>query len=488
MLACAVLILVLAQPLWLGRAAALPEDKAATANHINEVLRNLTQQAQADFQNGDYQKARAKLRQALNFAPSDPGLWRYLGLTDVQLNDFDAAVVDFRKTLLLSPKDAPSYFDLGRLYQLKHDNALAMETYRHGLTLAPDDLTANQNLAFLLVNGGKFRDAIVPLRKLRMLDDSDLPTRATLIECYLKEGMDEQGKQEIQAYLAAPNASAEDKLKLAKLLVADKFLDFAQLILTSELQLAADSPEAHDLQGTLLLKRNQYENASKEFRLAVQLAPTSPEFSMDLTDALILGKRFQDAFEFLQSTQNQFGERLDFRFKLGVILYGTGHYLEAISVFKKLDQQEPNLELIQYYLGNSYSENGELDAAQTYYKKAIALDPNQASYYAALAKVLRKEGDSKTDEAIFNLQKALRLDSSDTTSKQELAICYERKHDYAKAEKLLQEVVLQMPNLVPAHVALSRIYYQDRKKNEGDAEKEIILHLEEQKEPTASPQ
>ena len=58
---------------------------------------------------------------------------------------------------------------------------------------------------------------------------------------------------------------------------------------------------------------------------------------------------------------------------------------------KKLDQQEPNLDLVQYYLGNSYSENGELDAALTYYKKAIALNPNQASYYAALAKLFRKQ-------------------------------------------------------------------------------------------------
>ena len=316
MLARVFLILVLAQPLWLGTPAALQEDKSTTAKHINEVLQNLTRQAQADFQNGNYQQAHAKLRQAIGFAPADPGLWKYLGLTDVQLNDLNAAIVDFRKALSISPKDAPSCFNLGRLYQLKHEDALAMEMYRQGLALVPDDRAANQNLAFLLVNAGKFRDAIVPLQKLRTLDESDLPTRVSLIECYLKEGMDEQGEQEIQAYLAAPNSSPDDKLKLAKVLIADKFPDFAQLILPSDLQLAPDSPQAHDLQGALLLNRKEYEKASKEFRLAVQLAPASSEFSLDLTDSLILAKSFQDAFEFLHQsvTGTQFGERLEFRF------------------------------------------------------------------------------------------------------------------------------------------------------------------------------
>jgi tetratricopeptide (TPR) repeat protein len=475
------LVLALACPL--GLAATPPQ--ANPVAQTNETLRNLTQQAQIAFESGEYQQAHEQLKQALSLAPENPGLWKYLGLTDAQLGQPDAAIEDFHKALSFDPKDADSEFNLGRLYQAKGDNAHALEMYAQGLTLAPGDPSANQNYALLLMGAGKFHQAIVPLLKLRAVDDSNLSTRATLIECYLKSGEAERGRQDVIAYLAAPNATPADKLKLAKLLVDDQFPDLAEFILTSDLQQSPDLPETHDLRGVLSLYHNQYEQAVTEFRHATQSAPNTAEYASDLANALILAKRFQEAFEFLQSTEKSFGDQPEFRFKMGVVLYGTRHYLEAISVFEKLDQAEPNLDTVQYYLGNCYSENGDLNTGLSYYRKAIALNPRRATYYAALAKWLRKEGDDKTDEAILNLQKAIRLDPSDTSSKQDLAVCYERKHDYPKAEGLLREVVAKEPDNTNAHVALSRIYYQDHKKVEGDAEKKIILRLEAQQEPAA---
>ena len=120
------------------------------------------------------------------------------------------------------------------------------------------------------------------------------------------------------------------------------------------------------------------------------------------------------------------------------------------------------------------------------FARAIELNPKNASYYAALAQLLRKESDDKTDEAILNLQKALALDPSDALSKQELALCYEKKRNYAQAEQLLEEVVRQAPDLVSAHVALSRIYYRQHKKDEGDREKKIVARLEGQQQTEQS--
>jgi len=212
--------------------------------------------------------------------------------------------------------------------------------------------------------------------------------------------------------------------------------------------------------------------------MAVELAPGSAEYSMHLADALILGKRYQDAFQFLTAVHGQFGELFEYRFKMGLALYGLHDYRQAISVFEELDSKQPNLDLIPYYLGNSYNEIGELDKAQAYCKRAIALNPNQASSYLALAQVLMKESDDKTDEAIANLEKALTLAPLDIVAKQDLALCYERKADFAKAERLLQEVVRQKPEVMSAHIELSRLYYQDHKKAEGDAERKIIKRLE----------
>src|SRR5579863_1736533 len=263
MFACAILSLMLSRPPLLQAGAKPAGDQSQIDVHSNDVLKELIQQAQDDFQNGRYQGAREKLRQAVKIVPGDPNLWRYLGLTDGQFNDLDAAIVDFQKVLSILPRDVPTFFNLGRLYQRKGSNTHAMEMYRRGLALDPEDASANQNYALLLMDAGRFHEAVTPLRKLKTLNGSDLPTRATLIECYLKAKMPEDGGREIQDYLTAPNASPEDKLKLARLLTEDKFPDFAQTVLSSVARQAPDSAQAHAAQGMSLLNESQYEAAGK---------------------------------------------------------------------------------------------------------------------------------------------------------------------------------------------------------------------------------
>jgi len=100
--------------------------------------------------------------------------------------------------------------------------------------------------------------------------------------------------------------------------------------------------------------------------------------------------------------------------------------------------------------------------------------------------MLLKESDDKRDEATALLEKALALDPSDVASKQELALCYEKGSRYVQAQHLLEDVVRQQPDLLPAHVALARIYYRERKKEEGDRERKIVSRLEAEQQANQS--
>jgi protein O-GlcNAc transferase len=461
-----------------GRQPETPTSTQAT----NQDVIELTHHAQEDFQSRRYLGAREKLRRALALSPHDPRLWTYLGLTEEQLNEVDAAIADFRKVLLLLPRDEEAFLNLGRLYLSKGDRSRAMEMYRQGLALTPEDLPANQNYALLLMDAGKFSEAIAPLQRLRKLNDSNPSTRATLIECYLKAGMREEGEQEMREFLTLSTTAAEDKLKLAKLLLEDKLPDLAQPVLQRLVAEAPDLTEAHATLGSLLLKLGRYNDALQQYREAVRLAPQSLEYAMHLAECLILDKHYQDALQFL-NTLPKFENLMEYRFKRGIALYGMRQYIPAITLFEELDHKEPNLDLIQYYLAQSYNEIAELEKAQIYGEKAIALNANQSSYYVVLGQILRKEGDAKIDAAITTLEKALNLDAYSAPAKQELALCYEKKRDYSNAERLLKEVVLEAPNVVSGHVALSRVYYLENKREEGDAEKKIIERIEARIEP-----
>ncbi|PYU98519.1 MAG: hypothetical protein DMG26_18485, partial [Acidobacteria bacterium] len=304
-----------------------------------------------------------------------------------------------------------------------------------------DDAAANQNYALMLMEAGKFREAIAPLERLRKLGNSELAVRVALIESYLKAGMKGEGEREIQAVLKAPGVTPEDQIKLAGVLLEDKQPDIAQEVLEQAVRSAPDSAEAHARLGALLLNKNQYEDAAREEGRAVQLAPESAEYSMLLAEALILWKHYPVALQFLAAVKERFGNLPEYRYKVGLSYYGMHRFPQAVTEFEALADQRHNLDRVQFFLGNSYANMGDLNKAESHFRRAIGLNPKNASYYAALAQLLLKESDDKRDEATALLEKALALDPSDVASKQELALCYEKGSRYVQAQHLLEDVV-----------------------------------------------
>lgn len=438
----------------------------------------LAHEAQEAMQAGRYPEAREKLLKALKHAPRNPVLWSYLGLTDTQLNNLDAGIADFQKVLSFVPKDAQTHFNLGLLYRRKGDAQKALEMYRRGLGLDPKDAGANQNYALLLMEAGKFREAIPFLQKLRALGTADLSVGVALIESYLKAGMNEEGKKEIDAFLRAPSVKSTDQLKLAKVLIEDQQPIAAQSVLEHVVKTSPDSAEAHAQLGQLLADRDQYEEAAREMGRAVQLSPDAPDYSMRLAEILILWKQYPTAAEFLSAVKDRFGKLPEYQYKLGLTYFGLHHIPQAIAVFEALAREHPHLDLVQFFLGNFYQTTGDFEKAEPHYKRAIELNSQKASHYAALAQLLRKDTKDRTDEAMPYLEKALLLDPRDTQSKLELALCYEKKMNFPKAQGLLEQVVHEQKDLIPAHVALARVYYKQKKKEDGDRERSIVTQLE----------
>ncbi|MFN7996856.1 MAG: tetratricopeptide repeat protein [Bryobacteraceae bacterium] len=438
----------------------------------------LARGAHEDFQAGRFAQAREKLRNAVKASPRNPALWSLLGMTDAQLEDVDSAIADFQKTLSLAPDDAQSYFNLGLLYGKKRDIGKATEAYQKGLRREPENTAANQNYALLLIAQERFREALEPLRLLRGKDARNFPVRVTLIECYLKAHLVDEAAGEIQSYLEIPDVPVNEQLKLAKVLLENNQAASAQAVLQNAVKTPPESPEAHYDLGVLYLNRNDFEKAVRELGRAAQMAPDPPQYSLRLAEALLLWKHYGTALDFLTAVKSRFGGLSDYQYKLGLAYYGLHRFPEAITRFEAILRDQPNLDLVHFFLGNSQFAVGSLEQSIAEFRKAIALQPRNAAYYTALAQSLRKLSDDNTDEAVTNLEKALALDGTDIQIKQELALCLEKKHDYARAQGLLEQVVAQAPQLVSAHVSLAGIYYKQRMKVEGDREREVVRRLQ----------
>lgn len=438
----------------------------------------IARKAIEDFRAGRYAEARDGFRAALKYAPSNAGLWAYLGLSEGSMNDVPGAITDLEKARSLSPQDPQILFDLGLLYRRNGNRDRAREMYRQGLAIQPDDAGANQNYALLLMEAGRYDRAMEPLRKLRAREPGNVSVRVSLIECAFKAGLQEEAGNELRAFLDAPGIEAGERVKAAQVLVEDHALPAAEAVLKDTVSRFGQSAEAHAGLGKLLLDRSEYEPAVRELGRAAQLAPDTPGYSLGLAEALLLWKHYGPALEFLQAVRPKFGTLPDFHYKLGLAYYGLVRYPDALAEFEALTRDRPDVDLAWFFLGNTWSAMGKLENAEACYRKAIALNPRNAGYYSGLGQALRKSEGDRVAEAIEAFRQALKLDGSDSRSRMELALCYERVRRLEEAQTLLEQVVRERPDLKEGHVALARVYYKRHQAAGGDREKAAVARLE----------
>lgn len=442
-------------------------------------LEMLVRQARQHMEAERYTEAREALQKAVKLRPQDPALWSYLGLAESRLNHVEGAVVAFEKARAMLPTNSQTWFNLGVLYWKKGDVGKATGSYRKGLQLDPTDIPANQNYALLLMAIGKYQQAIIPLERVKQVNPSELAVRVALIEAYFKGGRKTEGERETQEALASAMMSPADQVKLAAVLREDGQPEEAEMVLRHAIASGADSAEARGALASLLLEKKQYEGAAEEFGRAVQLDPGSSKFALGLAEVLLQWKHHSTLLAFLNAVHERFSDLPEYQYKLAQAYYGLGQFPRAIEQLEKvIALRPPRLDVAEYLLGNSYLAMGTFERAEDHYRKAIAFNPKDPSYYESLATLLRKKRKANVDEAITLLNKALQLDPSNPRPKLQLALCFKSKSDFAKAQGLLEEVVREQPNLLPAHVALAQVYYHQGKKSKANQEKSVVARLE----------
>jgi len=441
----------------------------------------LLSQAKREMTTGQYSRAESELLRQLRTDPNNGSLWFLLGVARAQLKETDPAIEAFQKALRLSAEQAPIYFNLGLLYMEKNDPAKAVEAYSRGLALDPSNVPANQNFAILLMQQGKFPEAIPPLERLKESSPGDVSARASLIEAYLKAGLNGKGENEIDELLSSHVVTLPQGLALARLLAAHQEYDLAQRVFESLTSTWPNSAEAHGELGLLLSDKEQFKEAAKELRQAVQLDPDSEKYSLAYGEALLSSEQYPVALPFLLDAEKEFPNQLNFQYQLAVTDIGLQRFPEAISVLETLASKKPASGKVRFLMGGAYELEGELQKAEEHYRNAIQLAPQEPNSYRALGALLQKQGPEHLAESIQLLRKALALDPTDVESRIVLARCLERQGKLDEAAALLEQAVASEPTLRRAHTALAEVYRRQQKLAQAEQEQSIAAKLEDQK-------
>jgi class 3 adenylate cyclase/Tfp pilus assembly protein PilF len=134
-------------------------------------------------------------------------------------------------------------------------------------------------------------------------------------------------------------------------------------------------------------------------------------------------------------------------------------------------------------LGNAYWQKKQPDQAIAEMERAIALDPNEASGYGNLAKILNSVG--KPEEALRLLGQAMRLNPYDYEYLHHLGEAYLLTGRFEESIAALKRVVIRNPDFLPTRLVLAAIYMALGWDEEARVEAAEILRINPHFSPVA---
>lgn len=123
---------------------------------------------------GDYDRARAALRQVLASNPSQPKVHYAIALADIHGEKWNDAITELNAELAITPNDPDTLYNLGfvDLQQSKTDEAITL--FRRVIALDPSHANAQYQLGKLLMDDGKTQEALPHLEAAaKLIPDKD---------------------------------------------------------------------------------------------------------------------------------------------------------------------------------------------------------------------------------------------------------------------------------------------------------------------------
>ena len=157
---------------------------------------------------------------------------------------------------------------------------------------APHSKIARANYAAVLIDSGRYGEAIALLRKQLDEDPSDPVVRANLIAAMLKNGQMAAAEQML-AELCRNNPNAQQLYQLGFARLALQHPETAEEPLRRASEMSPTSPGFHLAYGAALQRQGKREAAAAEFRRELQVNPTDEQAHIGLAQ---LGEPDQPAF------------------------------------------------------------------------------------------------------------------------------------------------------------------------------------------------
>jgi tetratricopeptide (TPR) repeat protein len=303
-----------------------------------------------------------------------------------------------------------------------------------------------------------------------------LPRRAAAAEGYLNKNKNLQAIKAGKAAVEKDPKDAEAHYYLGKALLAENRAEQALREFKSVSRLGIEGrniPETEFRQtiAALYLRFNEGEEALKEYLLLIKLQPENPEYYYGAGKIFSDRNRSDLAEQYLSKAASLNPREGRYHFSLGVALYQNKKIREANIALESALKADPSNGQVHFYMGKVHKDAKDYAGAVPSFEKAARDQEYRIRSLVELGSCYMSL--KMPDKAIPELERAVNAieDEAGADSlyaRYFLAMCFEKKQEYAKAIAQWEKIYAQKKNFRDVGEKLTR-YQQYRQEAAGKA-------------------
>ncbi len=377
-------------------------------------------------------EARKVVLQGLAYHKDSAELYFVLAELLEESGDLEGALFYLKRAIALEPSMAAFFSKMGELLHRLGQPDAARLAYEEALAKDPELIEPAVGIGFLLVEEGKFAEALDWLMRGIALENNE-EVLLKIGWCRLHLGDLEAARSCFAKVLYKGRAGYEvsARFSLARVYLEKRLYGEAEQELNFVLEQQPDMIEARHMLARCYAARGEHRLALEEWRKVIagdgeQLPRVAPHMALCLSR----DGRYKEAQDLVLEALSQ--EVSSGLLELLASIYAAqGNWPLAAEVLSDAQSLDPESAMIYFHQGWVWENMGRIDKAKDLYRKALRLNPDFTEAYKALGWLYYEQGDIEVALVLF--EKGYELAPSDPEILDGLGWVYLIKEEYARA-------------------------------------------------------
>ena len=403
----------------------------------------------------EFDKSIEPLKRALEKEPNNFGIYNSLGTSYMASKRSDEAIECYKKAIELFPDNPMGYFNLGSAYQIQRKHQEACEYLKKAAELDDEDELFKTTYALSLVQIQHYDEAINIYKKLLTQHPEKDNYKFNLINCY-----EAIGNTQTAILMLEGLVYINPKFVLPAQKLANLYIKTNQLRKAKELYdniILKNNPTAETFHQYAVLSSNlcDTDTAERILKKAIRMNPNLEKAHKDLAVIYLNKRLFDYADEEFKTAMQLAPNDFEIIFEYGNFLYSTSKNAEAETYYEKALELQPENVLALTFMALNKLVLNRLDEAKDYIMKALHINHHHEyiQYCAGRIMFARKEYEDAKMYLIKSVEQ-----NPDVETQNTLALTYYELGDYEQAVNIFKNILSKFPDNVSVLRSLALCY------------------------------